>query len=251
MPYLKYINDEGFNIARGLVRHTSHINKFGRSAALNGDFETVWSVGAPMVYPDRANTVIVVSSSGDDTAGGTGAQKIEITGIDENYYANTLTIPLAGASQASNADIKFWRVYRTVVTNAGSGGTNDGNITLTIGGNTASFVGAGDAQSLQSTFTTAKNQTGYIIDMMINTGKDNKAGLFRLVQKHINNGNVFNTKQIIENYRNSIITNFPVPLVIPPLHDIEIQGKNSSDSSAMSGVGNFNIVLVEDPFIDE
>lgn len=247
MPYLKYINDEGMNIARGLVRNTTHINKFGFSPSLNDSYETVWSLGSPMIYPDRANTVVVVSSSGNDTATGSGARKIEISGIDENYYANTITIPLTGASETSNTVIKFHRVYRTVVTNCGSGGTNAGNITLSIGGNTASYVATGDGQSLQSTFTTAKNQTGYIIDMMINSGKDNKAGLFRLVQRHINNGNAFNTKQIIENFRNAIITPFPIPLVVPPLHDIEIQGKNTSDVSAMSGVGNFNIVLIEDP----
>ena len=134
-----------------------------------------------------------------------------------------------------------------IVTEAGSSETNEGNITATIGSTTSSYIAAGDGQTLQTSFTTGKNETGYIFDMMVNSGKENKAGLFRLVQRHINSGNVFNTKQILEIYRNKVDIDFPVPLVVPPLHDVQIQGKNLTDSSAFSAVASFNMIIIEDP----
>jgi hypothetical protein len=246
MPYLKYINDEGLNIARGLVRDTSHINKFGYNENIGTDYETVWSLSSNLTYPSNANTVVLTSSDVNDAAGNTGARIVEVQGIDENYFANTVTVPLNGTGDASNSAIKFWRVHRMIVKEAGSSEKNEGNITATIGTTTSSYIAAGDSQTLQCSFTTAKNQTGYIIDMMVNSGKENKAGIFRLIQRHINNGNVQQTKQVLESYRNNIRVPFPVPLVVPPLHDIQIQGKNLNTGN-FSAVANFNIILVEDP----
>ena len=68
MPYLKYINDEGLNIARGLVRHTTHVNKFGYSDAIGASYETVWAAGTLMAHPSNANTVILTSDDAEDGA---------------------------------------------------------------------------------------------------------------------------------------------------------------------------------------
>ena len=84
---------------------------------------------------------------------------------------------------------------------------------------------------------------------MVNTAKAQKAGLFRLVIKDTTNGNIQKTQQVLETFQNTIRVDYPVPIVVPPEHDIEIQGQNISDSSAMSAAATFNIILVEDPDI--
>lgn len=247
MPYLKYINDEGLNIARGLVRHTTHVNKFGYSEAIGASYETVWAAGTLMAHPSNANTVILTSDDAEDGASNNGAHIVSIQGIDENGFANSLSIPMNGVGNASNTDIKFKRVYRMSVEYAGSSRVNEGNISATVGSTTVAYIPAGEGQTLQAAFSTAKNQTGYIIDMMINTAKAQKAGLFRLVIKDTTNGDVQKTQQVLETFQNTIRVDYPVPIIVPPEHDIEIQGQNISDSSVMSAAATFNIILVEDP----
>ena len=37
-----YITEQNINIARGLIRGASHINKFGYNSSVGSNFETVW-----------------------------------------------------------------------------------------------------------------------------------------------------------------------------------------------------------------
>ena len=46
MAYLKHIEyNEELNIARGLIRGTSVIHKFGRNPSIGGAPETIWEQG--------------------------------------------------------------------------------------------------------------------------------------------------------------------------------------------------------------
>ena len=240
----RYLDDEGLNIARGLVNGVSHINKFGHNDNIGTSYETVWSVGGVYAYPTNANTVILTSGDTDDTASGTGARVVEIQGLDGNYEAATVTVPMNGTGNASNSDISFIRVFRMRVTKSGSQNTNDGNITATIGGTTVSQIDEGEGQTLQANYTIPAGKTGYITDMHVSTGKENKAGLFKLVVKPFGNG--FQNKQVVEAYRNAISMEFPVPLQVTEKSDIEIQGKNLNTGN-FSAAATFNITLIDNP----
>lgn len=84
MSYLKYVNDEKLNIARGLVRDTSYIHKFGAVPALSiNTTGTVWDVNDTL-YPwsafDTPGVLTIPAVNvGDD------GDRVIVYGLDANY----------------------------------------------------------------------------------------------------------------------------------------------------------------------
>jgi hypothetical protein len=82
-------------------------------------------------FPPTAATVVISSSSADDAAAGTGARTVEIYGllagkVDGGYEQLTLN-----GQTAVEGVVEFFRVQRMLVSTAGSGGTNAGDIYIT------------------------------------------------------------------------------------------------------------------------
>jgi hypothetical protein len=244
MPYLKYINDEGLNIARGLVRNTSSVNKFGYNGAIGTSYETIWTDSNLMPYVSIANNMVVTSSSSDDDVGGTGAQTITVEGLDENYNPVSAVFNMNGTGNSTNTSVSFLRAYRAFINTVGSGDFNQGVISGSLSGNNIIHILTGENQTLQANFTTAANTTAFITDIHLSSGKENKTGLFRLVVRDNRTPNKpFLNKQLVELYRDSTTVEYPVPLKIPEKHDIEIQCKNL-DASTLSASATFNLTIV-------
>ena len=244
MPYLKYINDEGLNIARGLVRNTYHVNKFGYNGSVGTSYETVWSGSNLVPYVSIANNMVVTSSSSDDDVGGTGAQTITVEGLDENYNPVSAIFNMNGTGNSTNTSVSFLRAYRAVVNTVGSDDSNQGIITGSLSTNDVIQLNPDENQTLQANFTTAANTTAFITDIHLSSGKENKTGLFRLAVRDNRTPNKpFANKQIVELYRNATAIEYPVPLKIPEKHDIEIQCKNL-DASTLSTSATFNLTIV-------
>ena len=244
MPYLKYINNEGLNIARGLVRNTSSVNKFGYNGAIGTSYETIWTDSNLMPYVSIANNMVVTSSSSDDDVGGTGAQTITVEGLDENYNPVSAVFNMNGTGNSTNTSVSFLRAYRAFVNTVGSGDFNQGVISGSLSGNNIIHILTGENQTLQANFTTAANTTAFVNDILLSSGKENKTGLFRLVVRDNRTPNKpFLNKQLIELYRDSTVIEYPVPLKIPEKHDIEIQCKNL-DASTLSASATFNLTIV-------
>ena len=244
MPYLKYINDEGLNIARGLVRNTSSVNKFGYNGAIGTSYETIWTDSNLMPYVSIANNMVVTSSSSDDDVGGTGAQTITVEGLDENYNPVSAVFNMNGTENSTNTSVSFLRAHRAFVNTVGSGDSNQGVILGSLSGSNIIHILTGENQTLQANFTTAANTTAFITDIHLSSGKENKTGLFRLVVRDNRTPNKpFLNKQLVELYRDSTTVEYPVPLKIPEKHDIEIQCKNL-DASTLSASATFNLTIV-------
>ena len=245
MPYLKYINDEGLNIARGLVRNTSHVNKFGYNGAVGTSYETVWCGSTLMPYVSIANNMVVTSSSSDDDVAGTGAQTITVEGLDENYNPVSAVFNMNGTGNSTNTSVSFLRTYRAFVTRVGSGDSNQGVILGSLSGSNIIHILTGENQTLQANFTTAANTTAFITDIHLSSGKENKTGLFRLVVRdnRTPTNKPFLNKQIVELYRAPTTIEYPVPLKIPEKHDIEMQCKNL-DAGTLSTSATFNLTIV-------
>ena len=235
--------DQKLNIARGLVKGTSAINKFGYNDAVGTSYETIWNVGGTVTYLTNANTVVLTSTDSDDTAAGTGARVVEVQGLDENYNQATVTVPMNGTGNASNTDINFIRVFRMRVSKAGSQNTNDGDITATIGGTTVSKIDEEEGQTLQANYTIPAGYKGYILDVTFNAGKENKAAKCKLITRPFDNG--LNVKQLVEVYRNTVKMEFPVPLEVDAKTDIEIQALNEN-AGTTTIAGTFNLILIKE-----
>jgi hypothetical protein len=95
----------------------------------------------PYVFPVTAVNVEVVSTSANDSAGGTGARTIRIEGLDANYNVILDDITLNGLTPVA-IPRPYLRVNFVTVTTAGSLQTNAGAITVrtVTGGNVLSTI---------------------------------------------------------------------------------------------------------------
>jgi len=82
---------------------------------------------AVMPLQAAAAAIELISSSGVDDVGGTGALTVEVGGLDGSYNWVTETFTLTGAVAVVGTQL-FMRVMRMIVLTAGTGLTNAGNI---------------------------------------------------------------------------------------------------------------------------
>lgn len=130
-----------------------YISKYGYNADIDTttDPEAVWVAGGLITWPSSAAVPVITSSSTNDDGdpAGTGAQTIVIQGVDATYTRKTETITMDGTSNV-NASGAVLFVDRAYVDNAGTLGVNDGDITITVGGNETARIAAGTGQTLQA-----------------------------------------------------------------------------------------------------
>ena len=129
-----------FNVALslGAIRNTNGrsyeaVRIYGRNTAVSsGNGNLISSLGSVnnSFNQTTASTVrIAAGGSSDDDAAGIGAREITVFGIDNNFQRVSEAIATAGASASSATTTEFRRVFRAVVTKAGSyAGLNLGNV---------------------------------------------------------------------------------------------------------------------------
>ena len=229
----------GLAIAKGDVSKFTAINKFGYNGAVGTSFELMSVASGNVTYPTSAGAVTVVSASTDDDSAGTGARTVKIEGLDENYASQSETVTMDGTTNVVTTNT-YIRLFRMSVLTAGSGGKNAGNITATIGGNEQVRISSDfENQSLICAYTIPADHVGYITRMQFSAGKENKTGMGALFVRPENG--VFQVKNLVEVYRNSMIVDFPNPIRVEAKTDIELRGKNL-DSGTLSMSATFDLI---------
>lgn len=141
-------------VGTGEVPGISYVFKFGENPDIDTstDPEDVHSLGGDKLFPTAASTIDIVSTSANDTNGGTGVNTLIIRGLDANYDILEEEITLNGLTTVTSTN-SFLRVDRMYATLSGSLQEADGTITATHSeGDIASIV-AGESQSLIAAFT--------------------------------------------------------------------------------------------------
>ena len=156
-----YSNNFQLRVALGLVPGWEILRKFGMNDAVAGTSTTqdVWPVGTPRTLPTSAGVVSVSSSSTSDDGdpAGTGAQTIQIDGLNSDYLEISESVTLNGTSAVTTTQ-SFLRINRAYVTLSGSATWNVGDITMSIGGNTQAFIEATEGQTHQTMYTVPANK---------------------------------------------------------------------------------------------
>jgi len=240
----KYIEDDYLSVALGRVRKTSHINKFGFNDQVPTSWELVQVGSANIVYPTTAAVASVVSDDSNDTSTGTGARTVSVQGLNANYDQVTEIVTMTGLSAVTTNET-FIRVFRVRVETGGSNNGAVGNITVSIGGNVQVTIDPEyDNQSLHAAYTVPRGYNALLIRMQVTSTKDNKAAMVAIKAKPFGNDTVFQLKQLVEVYRNSVVVDFPVPLKFGEKTDIEMVAKNLNSGNVSIG-GTFDLILVE------
>lgn len=210
------------------------IYKFGFNAAISTDEETVWDAGGVYSYPSAAGSISVVSTDAADDLAGTGAQKITIEGLDENWLPQSLEIDMDGTVASADATT-FRRVYRAYISQAGSGEVNAGDISISVGGSVSAQISAQQGQTLMAVYTVPAGFTGYITQWSFSSGASasNKYLDGRLVVRK--NAGIIQTKARSTIQNTAFVQDLPKATVVSEKDDIEIRAVTSSGTDAVSG----------------
>ena len=207
--------------------NTSHIHKFGYNTAVGSSYEPITDLGTH-VLPSSAAVSVVSSSSDDDAAGGTGAQTLEIQGLDANYNLQTSTISLDGTNAVTTGSDTYLRIFRMTVLTAGTGETNAGNITASVGGSNVAQINAGNGQTLMGVYTVPAGHNAFLTKFQASLSKNQEAQV-QLRTKAASNG-AWQIKGQFGTFANTVEYEYAVPLVIPEKTDIQFRAKAGATS---------------------
>jgi hypothetical protein len=147
--------DYRYEVALTRRQGSTNWNKYGFNSDVDVGTEVLWSYGGLHTILTSASTLSVVSSSANDTAAGTGARQITITGVDGNNDTLVENVTLNGVTPVVTSGT-FLGVNRVQVISSGSGTVNAGDITITAstGGSVQAYLATGTSITQQCIFFT-------------------------------------------------------------------------------------------------
>jgi hypothetical protein len=118
-----------YAIAEGDVTDHYPWYKYGLNDDVGTSIEDVWTPGGTYSYFAAAEKLKVSSSDADDDATGSGAQTVEIQGLDKDhqFQSEVITMSTGASVQTQYA---YLRVFRATVLTAGATGSNEGVISV-------------------------------------------------------------------------------------------------------------------------
>lgn len=134
--------------------------------------EDVWASGGVMTFTEDAETLRIVSSSANDTANGTGARSVVITGIKSDNTQGQDVVTLNGTT-AVTSNVAFKFVNRVAVLSSGSNKKNAGNIHLNQSSSDIglAYIPATYGVTQQSHYRVPGNYRCYINDLYVSSAK--------------------------------------------------------------------------------
>ena len=254
----------GYDIAKGRDGSFRGFWKFGFNADISTVEETVWDQGGLYEYIATAATLNVSSSSAADTAGGTGASNVEVSGLDENFKEISETLTLNGQTAVVTTN-KFIRVFRMKITGSATADasfpTNAGDVYAGLGGPASGVpttpyakILAGEGQTLMSVWTVPETSSDGVnilracLEGLFTTtaGNSNTIATIRLIAREAS-GAVYTPFQIKDKFiiaqaGGATHIEHQVPICFKSKTDIEVRGTAGSGTIDISGGMQFIIM---------
>ena len=239
MPNYFPMDDLYLNIARGLVKGTSFVHKFGAVPSVSTNTTgTVWDVNNT-IYPwsawDTAGTITV-----DRADAGDANKQVTVVGLDSNYNAIQETIILTNATGNASTN-SFIRVFRAFIID---GSTNVGLISIKKGATTVAAITAGKGQTLMAVYTVPAGYTGYLYKgtATAQAGADATGDMFvrYFGQTSFRVGHSFE----VDGDGGQYTYDFTVPLPIPAKSDIDVRVTTRSNNGRYTAA--FDLILIKD-----
>lgn len=162
--------DFPLQVATGSVDGVASFRRFGmNNVVVAGTFD-IWPSATTRTLPTVAGVASVVSTSANDAAAGTGTRTIYIEGLDTNYAEITETVTLNGLTPVTTVQ-SFLRINSAYGVTGGSGATNAGRITISIGGSLQNIIEAAEGQSHCTQYTVPANKSVLALGIRFGTGR--------------------------------------------------------------------------------
>lgn len=230
-------------VAIGGVPGWRTFTKFAQSDVVSTSQVDVWPNASILSYLTSAEQMNLASTDVNDDEGSTGAETLTIFGLDGNYDEIQENVTLDGTNNVLTTN-SYLRVYRMVVTSAGSTGSNEGTITATAASSATvqAYIDVGVNQTLQSQYTVPNGYYLILQDFEITIQKGDQAQVTGVIRPL---GEVFQTKRTYNIYQESARFEFNPPLLVSPKSDISVR------ATKISGAGNVDISCAYDGYLVE
>lgn len=233
-------------IATGNVAGFKHVHTFWENPDVWTAWETIWDQGGVYAYPTTAGVLSVSSTNANDTAAGTGARTVLITGLDENYNDVTESIILNGLTGV-NTTKQFIRVFKVRVTTAGSGATAAGDIYVWTGTITSGIpatvyatIKNGNNNTLMGCYTVPAGYT-WFLRLWKTSAPSGKSADVKFLTRPI--WSVFGVSHSLSLYQNNYDYPFFVPVPMPEKTDLEVRALSSASGTKITLA--FDVILIK------
>ncbi len=158
-------NIQSLAVAADTVTNVELVQPYADNATIGTSFETISNTNADQVLPVIAGADIdVVSASGSDDVGSTGATEVTVTYLDENFNQYTQAVAMNGATEVEMTEQTISFIQKAEVTASGTGLAAAGAITIAdvTGGGVHALIDAGSKETGNCTWKIPAGHAGYI-----------------------------------------------------------------------------------------
>ena len=232
-------------VSKGQIAGATPFYKFGFNPDINGIEETIWTQGGDVPWPTAAFTAYIVSdNAADNGTSTTGAQTIQVEGLDADYNIKSVSVTLNGTTEVAISGT-WIRINRAFVTLSGTGGTAAGTIHVQSSGGGVVYADLGIGNQTQmAVYTVPAGYTLYLDDVSFTAalGIQAKNVTVKFVLRNFGT-NTFRTGIIETVQSNSLLVPFPYPFAIAEKTDVECRA--FSDTTNVEVSASFQGVLIK------
>lgn len=159
-------------IAHGKFPSHQAWSKLGYNDDIGNSVEDLWMPGGVYVFPTSAMGMEVVSSSTNDTANGSGVQKVHIYYLTSDFTEKIEEVTLDGTNVVPTVAQDIYRVNRFFAHECGVNGTSAGTINLRHINDTPIYsqIVVGQTRSKKIIYTVPKGKILYISGVTVCAG---------------------------------------------------------------------------------
>ena len=257
---------EGLNLSQAQINGLIRGYVLGHNTSIGiSSIQDLTNFGEDYItQPTSLTSMEIVSDSVEDATGLTGAVKVEIQGIDENFAYKSQQVTLNGTTVVTLDDnsnaIQFLKINHVFVLEPSPNNVNHtaiGNITLRglAGGTTFGLIEAGTNMELAARATVADGFRGYITSWNASAGKipnqaDELEFFLRGTVDPFNRTlltNVFTIQDIMILNNNSNHVQINPPLEFPPRSEVKISAKLRGSAGTTIAAASFQFWIVPEP----
>lgn len=233
MSYSRYGSTE---IALGIKPDIDNIYKYGENSSVGTVEVPIWDKATQYYWMQAPTKLQVVSTSVDDNTGGTGAFKIRVFGLDQNWMAYSEDVTLNGTTPVETQGT-FIRCFRAYVLEADSRQGLAGNINIYTTGspnNVVAFIQTAQNQTHMAIYTVGVGCKFLLDNADANVGQGKDATVKIVVKENITGNEAELVKATRFLYQNSFSRVYKTPRFLEPKTDIFMTGISQVSSVKVS-----------------
>lgn len=235
-------------VARGQITGHRSVIIFGYNPDVDTSRVTVWPYTGVLPLPAAALQMKVSSSSANDTASGTGARTVFVSGLDANHNEISEIVTLNGQTAVLTAQF-FLHINSAYVATAGSSLSaegdiyfGDGTVTAGVPATVYDLIKFDYNQRITGSYTVPAGYTGYVSQGLFSAGQPGGSAQVSGRLMSIGTDGIRRTAAITTVNNGVADYVFEYPLQIPEKTTIEATAQASSNNNAASAM--FILALV-------